>query len=160
MIRQRGPQDAETGEAEVRTGLIGYLAVRPKSKEPFPLVRLLMFTFSVMTLFVVGAYYYEDEGMIDADAALESVGFKSTRLDYVDKCAGQWRPGELFGPCFGLEKSEKVEGGKEITSAEDCQQFCCELDKKCVTWQFQEKKGCLVGGPVRFGFELADTSNW
>ena len=74
-------------------------------------------------------------------------------------CA-KWREDRLIGKCFGLEKSTEIEGGREINSWRECRQLCCELGDKCVTWQWQNKRKCLVGGPVRLGLERADTGNW
>ena len=50
---------------------------------------------------------------------------------------------------------------KSVENAEQCRALCCNLDSKCVTWQYQKAtKECKVGGPVRLGLESADTHDW
>jgi hypothetical protein len=81
-------------------------------------------------------------------------------LGGLDKCAGQWREGELVGPCFGLDKARELEGGEGVLGAEACRDLCCTRGEECVTWQWNHREGCLVGGPVRVGLERAGTGNW
>ena len=60
----------------------------------------------------------------------------------------------LVGKCFGLTHMP------EVASAAACRDHCCSLGAECTTWQFQAGeggRGCVVGGPVRLGLELADT---
>lgn len=64
---------------------------------------------------------------------------------------------QLVGKCFGLEPFAAA------TSAGACRRHCCDQGAACVTWQYQAGvggRGCMVGGPVRLGEELAATSNW
>jgi len=73
-----------------------------------------------------------------------------------DPCAEQWRPDQLEGQCFGLEKASDFTE-KEITSAAECKSLCCELGDKCVTWQWHSvSRGCRVGKAVRLGFEVSN----
>jgi len=76
----------------------------------------------------------------------------------VDACAGiKWRPDELVGKCFGLKPAPVPEAS---TSWEACRDHCCEAKKGCITWQYQSVRGCVVGGGVRLGLELAAPSPW
>eukprot|EP00624_Nannochloropsis_granulata_P006997 evm.model.NODE_5774_length_13239_cov_27.488331.1 len=76
----------------------------------------------------------------------------------VDACAGvKWRPDELVGKCFGLEPAP-VPGASK--SWEACRDYCCEAKEACITWQYQSIRGCVVGGGVRLGLELAAPSAW
>lgn len=63
-----------------------------------------------------------------------------------------------MGKCFGLEAVP------DAATPEACRRFCCDQGDACITWQWQDKakggRGCMAGGPVRLGLELAATSNW
>jgi hypothetical protein len=76
----------------------------------------------------------------------------------VDGCADvKWRPDLLVGKCFGLESAPVPEASK---SWEACRDHCCEAKEACITWQYQSVRGCVVGGGVRLGLELAAPSAW
>ena len=97
-----------------------------------------------------------------------------------DDC--QWRQDNLVGRCFGLWKVKSIDTSKievsnsmylthdnvynnyirkeSIDNIADCKQYCCDLGKNCVTFQYHPNKGCFVGGNVRLGLERAGTANW
>jgi hypothetical protein len=79
-------------------------------------------------------------------------------------CQGLWRPDKLIGRCFGLHKVSEEKGLqsiKKVSSPEACRAICCNIGEKCVSYQFDlTNKVCQVGGPVRLGFEGADTPSW
>ena len=80
------------------------------------------------------------------------------------KCRNIWRPEKLQGRCFGLKnynEFSEVAHIKSIDTPEQCRALCCNLDEKCVTYQYQKaNKECKVGGPVRLGLESAATVDW
>ena len=66
------------------------------------------------------------------------------------KCKKQWRKdGDLKGRCFGLKDFKEFDEVKHldtIASAEQCRAICCNLEDKCVSWQYQKsKKECRIG---------------
>lgn len=87
----------------------------------------------------------------------------------VDKCKDMWRPEELIGKCFTMSgydkmiiKDKKLKSiYSNITTAEACRDLCCDLNEKCITWQFEKtERTCSLGKIVRFGLEKTGTSGW
>lgn len=72
-----------------------------------------------------------------------------------DKCIIQWTNDQLVGRCFGL--TTKL----NISTKQECQEFCCSLGINCITWQFwKEKNICKIGDRVRLGTEKGKTRLW
>jgi len=73
-----------------------------------------------------------------------------------------WLPEKLSGRCWGLtEASEFAPDLDKATSADACEQLCCELGDKCVTYQWVTgHKKCYLGMEVRLGKERGQTPIW
>ena len=82
----------------------------------------------------------------------------------LDKCAADWADLTIVGRCFGLKTHTEYPQYKQIPLVQDashCKSLCCELGKKCVTWQYwTEIKLCKLGDAVRIGTEQAQTPLW
>jgi hypothetical protein len=80
------------------------------------------------------------------------------------KCKGIWRSDKLPGRCFGLLPHDTYPELKHIPKVEssaDCRALCCNLDDKCVTWQYEAtSKVCRLGDKVRLGMEGGGTPLW
>ena len=83
-------------------------------------------------------------------------------LSKEDKCKDMWRPEELIGKCFTMSKFENMiakdkklrEIYSNVSTAESCRDLCCDLNEKCITWQFEKtERLCSLGKIVRFGLE-------
>mmetsp|Transcript_25222 Transcript_25222/g.25435 ORF Transcript_25222/g.25435 Transcript_25222/m.25435 type:complete len:239 (-) Transcript_25222:41-757(-) len=78
-------------------------------------------------------------------------------------CKGLWRPEKLVGRCFGLKMSTTYDEFKDVVvdTYEQCRKMCCNMEDKCVSWQYQAKtRECKLGGIIRLGTEGADTVEW
>jgi len=78
-------------------------------------------------------------------------------------CKGLWRPEKLVGRCFGLSVSNTYSEYRDVLveSAEQCRRMCCNMEDKCVSWQYQAAtKECKLGGIIRLGTEHANTHEW
>lgn len=91
----------------------------------------------------------------------------STKEDLKGKkhpsCKGLWRSEKLVGRCFGLSVSNTYSEFRDIVveSSEQCRRMCCNMEDKCVSWQYQAKtKECKLGGIIRLGTEAANTHEW
>ena len=66
-----------------------------------------------------------------------------------NKCRHIWRPDKLQGRCFGLKnynEFDEIKHIKSVENSEQCRALCCNLDSKCVSWQFQKSnKECKLG---------------
>jgi len=70
---------------------------------------------------------------------------------------------ELVGTCGSLKVDHKFKHAtrkQRSKSADDCASHCCEMGDKCITWQFRQDKGCLVGGDARLGMEKDGPASW
>ena len=70
-------------------------------------------------------------------------------------------PEKLPGRCFGLKKHSEfseLSSIKVIKSSDECRSVCCNLESKCVSWQYQQAtKECKLGGVMRLGLEVTGT---
>jgi hypothetical protein len=89
----------------------------------------------------------------------------SKRENGEKKCT--YLPDSLIGRCWGLtgieEKHFDWTGVKkrEVASAEECEELCCEMGDACITYQFRgREKKCLIGKHVRLGKEGGNTPLW
>jgi len=67
----------------------------------------------------------------------------------------EWRPDELSGRCFGLQKQDG-----DFPTRDVCEKHCCKVGWDCITYQWRKDKGCFIGDIVRLGSERAPTGNW
>mmetsp|Transcript_22196 Transcript_22196/g.31882 ORF Transcript_22196/g.31882 Transcript_22196/m.31882 type:complete len:250 (+) Transcript_22196:53-802(+) len=91
----------------------------------------------------------------------------SSEVNYLlpGKCKGLWRPQRLQGRCFGLtlhSQYAELSTIKVVNSAKECKSICCNLQDKCLNWQYQlASKQCKLGKDrVRYGTEGYDSPYW
>eukprot|EP01038_Epipyxis_sp_PR26KG_P006269 gene6269-8633_t len=115
---------------------------------------------SLVSKFVIS----NNNNLIDSHNEIEEDKLLLTDLLRKGKCKGLWRPDTLPGRCFGLKvhsKYAELDSIKVVESWQDCKAICCNMEEKCVSWQYQAPvKECLLGPPVRLGFEHAPTGDW
>ena len=80
-------------------------------------------------------------------------------------CKGLWRPQRLLGRCFGLtihSVFSELSSIKIVESAKQCKSICCNLQEKCINWQYQQaSKQCKLGKDlVRLGSEGYNSPYW
>lgn len=80
-------------------------------------------------------------------------------------CKGLWRPQRLLGRCFGLTLHSifpELSSIKVVESAKQCKSICCNLQEKCINWQYQQaSKQCKLGKDlVRLGNEGYNSPYW
>lgn len=80
-------------------------------------------------------------------------------------CKGLWRPQRLLGRCFGLTLHSvfpELSSIKIVESAKQCKSICCNLQEKCINWQYQQaSKQCKLGKDlVRLGTEGYNSPYW
>lgn len=117
---------------------------------------LLLFFKACLAVFALTLLYITSTSILSSMSSSSSPAPLVLSPAVADACADKWRPDVLVGKCFGLEEAKDPAASK---SPEACRAQCCG-DEKCVTWQYQQTRGCFVGGPIRLGLERADTPHW
>lgn len=93
----------------------------------------------------------------------------SKKLLKPGRCKGLWRNDRLIGRCFGLHLHNEYEEYKSlvISTAEECRALCCNMEEKCISWQFFTKTGdstskeCRITDKIiRLGDEITGTADW
>lgn len=132
---------------------------------------LLKFTISVFPFIfactVNQASHYVG-GVPDHDTTIPGMvlsSSNSSRTLLGKKCS--FLPDQLVGRCWGLTgiNEKHFDWGsatkREVTTAEECEELCCEMGDRCITFQFRGKeKTCLIGKHVRLGKEHGSTGLW